>query len=197
MMKCSPARPLAFLLLVLLFLPASAQAQRSLAEKIEDLRHSAAVRTVLLEDAQTGPYNLRVRTEDGVVILSGTVPTLGIRNHAATLAEAVPGVQIVRNEINLDGQADVPVTVTQPVAAPEPAEDEERASEAVEALPNPIPAQSAPVDDSEEPVYHRVERGETLFSLARRYETTVGEIQRLNRLGSSTTIEIGQRLRVK
>ena len=204
MMHRLPSRPLAFLLLVLLFLPVSAQAQRSLGDKIDDLRLSAAVRTVLLEDAQTGPYDLRVRTEDGVVILSGTVPTLGVRLRAGELAAAVPDVQTVRNEINLDDQL-MPVTVTGPseaVAIQFPtdaseSEEEEGASETMESPPEPIPTQPAPVDDSEEPVYHRVERGETLFSLARRYETTVGEIQRLNRLGSSTTIEIGQRLRMK
>ena len=187
----------AFALLLLPLSVAPAQAQRSLAEKIDDLRHSAAVRTALVEDAQTGPYDLRVRVEEGVVVLSGTVPTLGIRNHAATLATTIPGVFAVRNEISLDGQAEIPVTVTQPVVVADPVEPEEDDSEAEEPPPEPIRTQPAPVDEGNEPVYHRVERGETLFSLARRYETTVGEIQRLNRLGSSTTIEIGQRLRMK
>lgn len=184
------------LLLALLFVvTAPVEAQRSLAEKIGDLRHSAAVRTVLVEDAQTGPYDIRVRTENGVVTLTGTVPTLGVRNQAADLAADVVGTQTVRNEISLDGQAETPVTVTQAsTVAPEPVVREVVPSENVP--PAPPSEETAPSADSE-PVYHRVERGETLFSLARRYETTVDAIQRLSRLGDSTNIAVGQRLRVK
>ncbi|MEM0961771.1 MAG: LysM peptidoglycan-binding domain-containing protein [Bacteroidota bacterium] len=44
--------------------------------------------------------------------------------------------------------------------------------------------------------YHTVERGDTLFSLARRYGTTVAAIIDLNGMRSSA-IQIGQRLRVR
>ena len=43
---------------------------------------------------------------------------------------------------------------------------------------------------------HRVTRGENLGVIARRYGTTVGAIQRANRLGRRTLIRIGQSLRV-
>ena len=46
------------------------------------------------------------------------------------------------------------------------------------------------------PVYHTVERGDTLFGLARRYDTTVDAILDLNGR-ESTTIRLGQRLRVR
>jgi len=45
-------------------------------------------------------------------------------------------------------------------------------------------------------VIHRVRSGETLGLLARRYHTTIGAIQRTNRMGRSTRIRIGQHLRV-
>jgi LysM repeat protein len=45
-------------------------------------------------------------------------------------------------------------------------------------------------------VIHRVRHGETLGLLARRYRTTIGAIQRANRMGRSTRIRIGQRLHV-
>jgi membrane-bound lytic murein transglycosylase D len=44
--------------------------------------------------------------------------------------------------------------------------------------------------------YHKVRSGETLSSIAKKYGTKVSDIQRWNRL-RSTTIQIGQRLIVK
>jgi LysM repeat protein len=43
-------------------------------------------------------------------------------------------------------------------------------------------------------VVHVVQRGETLFSLARRYGTTVGAIVQANRLDDASTIYVGQHL---
>jgi membrane-bound lytic murein transglycosylase D len=50
-------------------------------------------------------------------------------------------------------------------------------------------------NDDEERVIHRVKRGETLFSIAKRYGTTVASVQSWNRLKGSA-IQIGQRLTV-
>ena len=44
---------------------------------------------------------------------------------------------------------------------------------------------------------HRVRQGETLSSIAERYGTTIRAIQRINSMGRSTLIRIGQRLRVQ
>ncbi|HKQ88164.1 MAG TPA: LysM domain-containing protein [Candidatus Acidoferrales bacterium] len=41
-------------------------------------------------------------------------------------------------------------------------------------------------------VIHQVRRGETLGLLAGHYHTTIGAIQRANRMGRSTRIRIGQ-----
>jgi LysM repeat protein len=46
------------------------------------------------------------------------------------------------------------------------------------------------------PRVHRVRRGETLSAIARRYDTTVRTLQRLNGLGRRTAIRAGARLRV-
>jgi LysM repeat protein len=53
-----------------------------------------------------------------------------------------------------------------------------------------IPASTPP---EKPPVTHVVQRGETLYSIARRYGSTVAAIQAANRL-TSTTIYVGQRL---
>jgi hypothetical protein len=47
-----------------------------------------------------------------------------------------------------------------------------------------------------ESVYHTVVKGDTLYSLANKYETTVARIKELSAI-SSDTLSIGQRLRVK
>jgi LysM repeat protein len=46
------------------------------------------------------------------------------------------------------------------------------------------------------PVFHMVVKGETLYGIARRYETTIDQIKSLNKLAVDV-ISVGQRLRVK
>jgi LysM repeat protein len=41
---------------------------------------------------------------------------------------------------------------------------------------------------------HIIQRGETLYRIARRYGTTVAELQRINNMGTSTTIYAGNGL---
>jgi murein DD-endopeptidase MepM/ murein hydrolase activator NlpD len=47
------------------------------------------------------------------------------------------------------------------------------------------------------PVLHTVQKGDTLYSLARRYGTTVEQLRTLNLLTKQATIKVGQPLRVK
>lgn len=56
--------------------------------------------------------------------------------------------------------------------------------------------QTTPVVDNGTYSYHKVSSGETLGTIASRYGTTVGELQKINGL-SSSRIYVGQRLRVK
>ena len=45
-------------------------------------------------------------------------------------------------------------------------------------------------------VYHRVRSGDTLSRLAQRYGVTVSELKRMNKMGKSSALKVGQRLRV-
>jgi membrane-bound lytic murein transglycosylase D len=69
------------------------------------------------------------------------------------------------------------------------------------AAPDAIPASAPPraaarrVESASEKVIHRVRRGDTLFSIAKRYDTTVQELKEWNRLRSSA-IQVGQRLTI-
>jgi LysM repeat protein len=182
-------RPL--LLLALAVLAAgSAQAQRTLPEKIEDLRRTAAVRAALALDAQTRAYDVAVTTEGGVVSLSGEVGSASARERAEALAREVRGVRAVQNGLRIPGQPDRPVTQSEAPTA-------EVASEADAPPPQASAAESEPDEEAAaQPVYHTVRSGDTLYSIARRYGTTVQALQRLNRLDSSD-IRLGQRLRVR
>ncbi|MDX1420397.1 MAG: LysM peptidoglycan-binding domain-containing protein [Rubricoccaceae bacterium] len=180
------------LLLLLAALPAlfapPVQAQRPLADKIEDLRRTAAVRAALAEDGQTRAYDVIVTTEDGVVALSGEVGTLGARERAEAVARAVRGVRAVENGLRVEGQP--AVLPTRAEAPPAERVDAPPARAAAE------PPAEEPEAQAPQPTYHTVGRGDTLYSIARRYGTTVEALQRLNRL-RSTDIRVGQRLRVR
>ena len=93
----------------------------------------------------------------------------------------------VINRIELDSSGTV-ASVPTPTPAPVPT---------VEPPPSSPPDTSeTPASPAAEAVYHTVRSGETLFAISRRYNVTVGDIQRLNNLGS-TTIRPGQRLRIR
>jgi membrane-bound lytic murein transglycosylase D len=68
---------------------------------------------------------------------------------------------------------------------------------APDAVPASAPARPAPrrVESAPEKVIHRVRRGDTLFSIAKRYDTTVQDLKEWNRLRGNA-IQIGQRLTI-
>ncbi|MBA3531918.1 MAG: LysM peptidoglycan-binding domain-containing protein [Ardenticatenales bacterium] len=64
----------------------------------------------------------------------------------------------------------------------------------------PLPGGStslAAAIQTQQDVYHLVAAGETLFSIARRYRTTVSELARLNNITNTNLIYVGQRLLVQ
>jgi LysM repeat protein len=63
--------------------------------------------------------------------------------------------------------------------------------------PAPASAWSAPAASAPLPRAHRVRAGDTLYAIAVSYGTTVEALQALNDLGASTTIKIGQELRLR
>lgn len=46
-------------------------------------------------------------------------------------------------------------------------------------------------------VWHKIRKGDTLSSIARRYGTTVSNVAKMNKLSVRSTLRVGQRLRVK
>lgn len=118
-------------------------------------------------------------------------------------------------DVNVDRFGRTVVERKQPIlptpAQPTPAPTNSMGTTTPQPSPSqPTPQPSRPVEESEEEfgrpqnanppagnLYHTIEKGDTLFSLARKYGTTVQEIRRLNGMGADNKIEIGQRIRVK
>ena len=142
------------------------------AERLEDFALSMSVRLALAADARTRPLELDVTARGGVVQVVGAVPEPDRAAVAAVVLD-VPGVFAVRRMERRPGRS--------PQSAP----------------PRwPTPPGRAAEPPSVAPTFHAVERGDTLFELAREYATTVDALVRLNGL-SSTVIVAGSRLRVR
>jgi LysM repeat protein len=46
-------------------------------------------------------------------------------------------------------------------------------------------------------LYHSVKRGDTLYSIARKYGTTVDKICKMNKMKSTDILDLGRKLKVK
>ena len=175
------SRRLALAALLALLAPA---ANAQVAARIADLRLATAVRLALVADARTRPLDVGVIARDGGVEITGDVPAA----QRATVGEVARGVRGVRVVGGLGSVGDVaaPPVRVQPSAESRPSPARPEASER--------PAEAArPASGA---AYHTVEPGDTLFSLARRYETTVEAILGLNDM-RAPDIRVGQRLRVR
>ena len=162
----------------------AAHAQR-VADRLDDLRLATAVRLALVDDARTRALDLDVAARDGGVEVSGSVPAAE-RLLVAEVARSVPGVRVLGG---LGAAADraAPTPIQQ-----RPADPPRAAGPPTVGPPTVEPPASATGDR----LYHTVERGDTLFSLARRYGTSVEAIRALNGR-QSDGIRVGQRLRVR
>ncbi len=164
---------------VLLFAALAPAASAQLADRLADLRLATAVRLALVEDGRTRTLDVTVLARDGAVTVMGEVPPTR-RETATAVARSVRGVR------SLAGLAtDAASGPTVPIA---PVSDRPTA--------NRQPPASGDAPSEAGPLYHTVERGDTLFGLARRYDTTVETILALSD-ERSTTIRVGQRLRVR
>ncbi len=166
----------------------SAQAQPTLSDRIDDLRLETTVQLALAESAETRLYEVDVQSAGGVIVLSGLVPTLGARDRVVALVSGLPGVRTVRSTLRLEGQPAEPLE--DPVVRP--VETRVERNEVGNDQSQPAERELNNVD----PTFYTVRAGDTLYSIARRHETTVDAISDLNNL-QSTTVRVGQRLRVR
>ena len=173
-------------------------AAQTVEARLGDLRLATAVRIALARDAATRALDVDVSAQNGAVRLSPSSVD------ALRVARGVAGVQSIDGAGVSSQASTAPERPTGPPpdassrettrAASAPAgETAPRASAWGTAPRAEAPAPSRPAG----PAVHVVGRGETLFSLARRYSTTVDALRRLNGLTATAGIEIGQRLRLR
>jgi membrane-bound lytic murein transglycosylase D len=110
-------------------------------------------------------------------------------NYLSTRAKLTAGQQLIiprapTTLLALNPENPAPALETTPTP------DATLAANVVPARPAPAPLEVAPTR-----VVHRVKKGETLFSIAKRYGTTVALVRQWNRLRGSA-IQAGQRLTI-
>ncbi|HEX8385682.1 MAG TPA: LysM peptidoglycan-binding domain-containing protein, partial [Rubricoccaceae bacterium] len=162
---------------------------QSVDARLADLRLATAVRLALVADASTRALDVDVTAEGGAVRLAGADT-----GAAERVARGVAGVRSVNGRGALGAAL--------PPDGPLPAERVRTGPPRVEAPSAGAPRAEAPRAEAPRaepagPATHTVARGETLFSLARRYGTTVEALRRLNGLGPTGGIEVGRRLRLR
>ena len=59
------------------------------------------------------------------------------------------------------------------------------------------PVSNAAGTDTSDVTYHRVKKGETLSSIARKYHTTVSKLCKLNHIKETSILQIGQKIKVR
>ncbi len=175
------------LALALLALPVQAQA---LSERLDASRAATRAEIALAEDADLRAFSFEATVRGGVLTLVGQVETAAQRERAAEIAAGIEGVTAVENRVVASGAGTAPAAPDLPPAPPPAATADSAGAPDEAAAPEPAPAPAA------EPVYHTVQRGDVLGSIARRHGVTVRQIQQLNGL-RGTNIRVGQRLRVK
>lgn len=72
---------------------------QSTGEYIDDTAISTKVRAQLIDDKELNLFEIDVRTDNGIVQLSGTVNTAAAKNKASRVARSVSGVKGVRNNL--------------------------------------------------------------------------------------------------
>ena len=69
---------------------------------VKDTAVTAKVKEALLTDKMTKAYTIHVDTDNnGIVTLTGEVPSMSVAKHAEELAQNVSGVRSVQNELQV------------------------------------------------------------------------------------------------
>jgi hyperosmotically inducible protein len=92
------------LLAGVVFAVATAQADKTAGEVVDDNTVNASVKAALIENKRTKAHDINVETYKGVVQLSGFVDTAAEKDEAAKVAAGVSGVKSVNNSISVGGK---------------------------------------------------------------------------------------------
>jgi LysM repeat protein len=145
---------------------------RPVAQRVADASLAAQITQALARERTLRVFDFDPVVASGRAVLYGDVNTRAQWQQARRVAASVDGVDDVVMEVTVGGEA---VATADADGADAEAEGE------------------APADPPGQ--YHTVEAGDTLWSIARRHDTSVSRLRRLNDLGDD--IRPGQRIRVR
>lgn len=101
--------------------------------------------------------------------------------------------RVIESPVADDEADEADTSAAAPVAAPaQPAPQNNQSAQ-----PAPAPKPAAQPAPQANPVYYTIKKGDSLGSIAQKYHTTVAKLQKLNKMGSSTMIREGKKIRVK
>ncbi len=80
---------------------ATANASANVKEAVSDASITAAVSTGIVKDSELSATRINVDTKDGVVTLTGPVPSNSAREKAETIAKGTSGVSSVKNQLTV------------------------------------------------------------------------------------------------
>jgi LysM repeat protein len=174
---------------------------RSVAARLQDMSIAANVRMRLVDEANVNINQVSTIVDNGQVLLQGEVASAAQRQQAEQLAGQVDGVRQVVNRLSAPDAppvADEPVqpdtTAVQPQTTP-PSGAQPQVQQTPPAQPPPQ-TQTPPQPQAPAEQYHTVASGDNLWTISRRYSTSIEQIRSLNSLASDN-LRPGQRLRVK
>lgn len=158
---------------------------RPVSGKISDASLAARVQLALVDARDLRAHRFSPEALAGHVILRGHVDTWAQRERAAAVAARVPGVVSVSNELTS--------TEERPTGL---AEAPGLSGDARGGGNGSFGEAASPGGGAEGSVYHTVMRGESLWTISRRYGVSLDRIRSLNGL-TSDTVDPGQRLQVR
>ena len=190
---------------------------QSVAYRIPGRSGSAEVFAPTEPVAVTEPAPVYSRVEPGCID-TGACSPVGVADNGAAIVSppwispteeafdgaATPGAQAMMGELAGGPVEAIPAPV--PTPAPEPVREAERALPAPQAMPRREESDStltisgpilqARSGTQTRALMHRVEAGDTVYSLSKRYCTDIGSIQEMNGLGADFGVKMGQDLKI-
>jgi len=81
--------------------PPSFGAQPSVA--VDDAMITSKVKAAINADQEVSSLKIKVKTKQGTVVLTGTVPSAGLSDHVLQLVASIEGVRDVKNDLKIKG----------------------------------------------------------------------------------------------
>jgi LysM repeat protein len=123
-----------------------------------------------------------------------TIRTTGIPTKVITPSFPIPKSE--KQNPSVPQNNDLPLSDNPNVVKEEPASIESTQVISVKENGNIPPVKNNPEPDKKGPIFHLIEKGDTLYNISKRYGTTVEALRLLNGMKPSDSIKLGTKIRV-